>query len=166
MEKTTRLALPLLSPGQSQKELVHNEALLALDTLVAGTVEEGPRTTPPSDPQPGQAYIVAQGASGDWTGLDGKILSFTPAGWRRQDPVEGQCLKVRATGIDAVYRSGAWELGTVRANSVVIGGQQVIGGRLGAVSTPAEGSVVDAEARACIAAILNALISHGLIASA
>ena len=42
METTNRLGLPLLIPGQSQKETVHNEALLALDTLVGALSRSRP----------------------------------------------------------------------------------------------------------------------------
>ena len=50
MSSTTRLHLPFLSAGQAQKEFSHNEALQALDFLVAGAVEEGPRNDPPTAP--------------------------------------------------------------------------------------------------------------------
>ena len=165
MENTARLGLPLLSPGQAQKEVVHNEALLALDAIVAGCVEEEPRVSAPANPEPGQAFIVAQGAAGDWAGLDGKILSFTSAGWRQLDPFEGLSLKVRWTGIDATYRNGEWDLGSVRAERLVVDGEQVVGSRVGAISAPAGGTVVDGEVRACVGAILDALRAHGLIAS-
>ena len=145
--------------------MVHNEALLALDAIVAGCVEEGPRASPPANPEPGQAFIVAQGAAGDWAGLGGKVMSFTSAGWRQLDPVEGLSLKVRSTGVDATYRNGAWELGAVRADRLVVDGEQVVGSRVAAISSPAGGTVVDGEVRACVAAILNALRAHGLIAS-
>lgn len=165
METTTRLRLPLLSAGQSQKEIVHNEALLALDSLVGGSVEDGPRASPPPDPQFGQTFIVAQGAVGEWAGLDGKVLSFGPAGWREREPFEGQSLKVRTTGVEAVYRNGTWEFGIVRASSITVGGQQVVGGRSAAIPLPIGGANIDAEARTCIAALLDALRSHGLIAA-
>jgi Protein of unknown function (DUF2793) len=165
METTNRLGLPLLSPGQSQKEIVHNEALLALDTLVGGLVEEPPRTSPPSNPQPGETYIVADGAVGEWAGLSGKILTFTEAGWRQQNPVEGQSLLIRSTGVRATFLGGAWELGLVRATSVMVGGVQVVGSRSVAIASPVGGTVVDTEARTCMAQMLNALRAHGLIAS-
>ena len=165
METTNRLGLPLLSPGQSQKEIVHNEALLALDTLVGGVVEEPPRTSPPSNPEPGQTYIVADGAVGDWAGLSGKILSFSEAGWRQQNPAEGQSFLVRSTGVRATFHGGVWELGLMRASSVIIDGVQVVGSRGGAIASPIGGTVVDSEARACMAQMLNALRAHGLIAS-
>ena len=144
---------------------MHNEALLALDTLVGGVVEEPPRTSPPSNPEPGQTYIVADGAVGEWAGLSGKILSFSEAGWRQQNPAEGQSFLVRSTGVRATFQGGVWELGLVRATSVMVGGVQVVGSRSSAVVSPAGGTVVDSEARACIAQMLNALRAHGLIAT-
>ena len=35
MPATPRLALPLIAAGQAQKDVTHNEAVLALDRLVA-----------------------------------------------------------------------------------------------------------------------------------
>ena len=75
------------------------------------------------------------------------------------------CLYERASGTWALYRSGAWELGLLRGNSVVLDGQQVVGPRAAAIDSPASGAVVDAEARSTIDAILNTLRQHGLIAS-
>ena len=165
MEITERLGLPLLNPGQSQKEIFHNEALLVLDAVVAGSVEEGPRSAPPSNPQPGQAFIVAQSGTGEWAGKDLQLAIFTTAGWRFQKPAEGQSMYVRSAGVQASYRAGSWELGAVRANSLVIGGEQVVGSRSGTIAEPAGGTTIDAQARASIAAILDALRTHGLIAS-
>lgn len=47
----------------------------------------------------------------------------------------------------------------------MIGGQQVVGARAGAIGSPAGGSTVDAEARGAIGQILSALRTHGLIGS-
>ena len=89
--------------------------------------------------------LVEQAAVGDWAGLDGKVVSFTPAGWRAQTPFEGQSVRVRSTGVGAVYHDGAWEMGVVRASSVTIGGEQVVGSRTGAISSPTGGTIVDVE---------------------
>ena len=103
MESTNRLALPLLSPGQSQKEIVHNEALQRLDTLVNATVEEPPLTEPLASVSQGQSFIVGSG-------------------------------------------------------------MQVVGPRQNAIPNPTGGTAVDSEARLAIAAILDALRAHGLVA--
>src|SRR2546430_1904442 len=49
---------------------------------------------------------------------------------------EGMQFYVRATGTWAVYRAGAWELGTVRGASLVLGGEQVVGSRCAAIASP------------------------------
>jgi hypothetical protein len=70
---------------------------------------------------------------------------------------------VKANGNWATYRMGAWELGTLRGSSVVIGGQQVVGARLTAIASATGGTTVDSQARTAIDQILAALRQHGLI---
>jgi hypothetical protein len=79
--------------------------------------------------------------------------------------VEGITLYERTSGNCATFRNGAWELGTLRGGAVLIGGQQVVGARAAAIDSPSGGSVIDAEGRSAIAAILAALREHGLIAT-
>lgn len=164
MSATYRLALPHILPGQAQKELFHNEALQALDLIVAAAVEEPPRAAPPATPPIGSCYIVAASPSGAWAGHAGCLAGMTAAGWRFVSPIEGFAAFVRSNGLTAVYRADAWETGTVRADRVEIGGQQVVGPRGAAIFAPTAGSVIDTEARTALAAILSALRLHGLIA--
>jgi hypothetical protein len=89
---------------------------------------------------------------------------MTSAGWRHVTPFEGLTAFVRSSGLTATFRTGAWELGTLRANRVEIGGQQVVGSRATAIASPTAGSVIDSEARIAVSAILSALRQHGLIA--
>lgn len=56
-----------------------------------------------------------------------------------------------------------WRIGIVNTGTIRIGGVQVVGERLAAVPAPAGGSVIDAEARAAIDAVLARLQEHGLI---
>ena len=70
---------------------------------------------------------------------------------------------VRSSSTWATYRDGAWELGTIRGASLVIGGQPVVGNRQAAIAGPTGGTIVDVEARAGIGQILTALRQHGLI---
>jgi hypothetical protein len=165
MSGSARLGLPFLAAGQAQKEFFHNEALQTLDLLVAGTVEEAPRSTPPTSPLEGACYLVGASPSGAWAGKSGCIAGFTSGGWRLISPLEGMTVYVKATGVWANYRSGAWELGTVRGASLVLGGVQVVGSRLSAIAGPSGGSNVDTESRATINQILAALRQHGLIES-
>lgn len=133
--------------------------------LVAGAVEEGPRSSPPASPEIGTCFIVGDTASGDWQGREGQLAAYTSGGWRYLEPVEGMTMQVRSSAETASYRQGGWEMGALRGSSLVIGGDQVVGGRAAAIAEPAGGTQVDVEARSAIAAILAALRQHGLIAS-
>lgn len=163
MSSTPRLGLPFLSAGQAQKEIFHNEALQALDVIVAAAVEEPPCVSPPESPVLGACYIVAAAATDEWAGKSQCLAAFTSAGWRFVAPQEGLACYVRSSGSWAVYRAGAWEVGQVRGSSLVLDGQQVVGPRLGAIAGATGGTLVDSEARAAVDRILTAMRQHGLI---
>jgi hypothetical protein len=163
MPSTPRLLLGLLSVGQAQKEFTVNESLQTLDLLVAGAVEEQPRPAPPASPALGACYIVAENATDAWAGKSQCVAGWTSGGWRFVSPVEGMSLFVRPTGTWATFCSGAWEIGLVRGEALVINGEQVVGNRAAAIASPGGGTTVDAEARVAIDAILGALRGHGLI---
>ncbi len=165
MEFTPRLSLPMLVPGQAQKELVHNEALQLLDFIVAGAVREVGREDPPPSAVPGEAYIIGMEPTGDWSQYPEHLAAFGAGGWRYVAPVEGMTIVDRMSGTVAVYGSGGWEKGTVRASRLVIDGQQVVGSQSGAIADPTGGAVADAEARSAITAMLAALRHHGLISA-
>jgi hypothetical protein len=76
MTDTPNLALPYILASQAQKHVTHNEAIRALDCLVQLSVESRVLTSPPASPADGSRYVVAAGASGDWTGQSGKIAAF------------------------------------------------------------------------------------------
>lgn len=163
MDRTDRLSLPLIMPGQAQKELFHNEALLALDTIVAGVVEGPSRNDPPATAIVGQCFIIGGSPSGDWSGFPDHLATFTSAGWRFIAPTIGLTLLDKSTETYATYGSSGWQTGQIRGSSVLIGGNQVVGPRADPIAAPQGGQTVDVEARACTAAILAVLRQHGLI---
>ncbi len=163
MSATPRLAFPFISPGQAQKELYHNEALQLLDVLVAAAVEGLPTAAPPATPAIGLCYIVGGSPSGDWSGRAQQLAAYTSGGWRFIAPRDGMSALVRSSGGTAVYRSGAWEIGTLRGSEVTIDGQQVVGARGAAIAAPTGGGTTDLEARTAVGQILAALREHGLI---
>jgi hypothetical protein len=157
--------LPFLSPGQAQKEFTHNEALQTLDLATACAVQDGPVADPPSSPVAGECYIVGASPTGAWTGRPNAVAGYTSGGWRFIDPPEGMSVYVKASATSATFRQGEWEIGALRAASLIIGGEQVVGGRAAGIAAPAGGATVDGEARAAISSILAALRQHGLIES-
>lgn len=165
MSASARLGLPFLSPGQAQKEFFHNEALQTLDTITAAAVEEEPRNTPPAAPTVGTCYIVGNSPTDEWSGKSACIAGYSSGGVRFIAPLEGMTAYVKSSGTWAIYRAGSWEVGTVRGTSLVLGGVQVVGGRLAAIVAPSGGAIIDAEGRSAIEQILAALRQHGLIES-
>ncbi len=63
-ETSARFALPFILPGQAQKEIFHNEALVLVDAALHACVEGDPADEVPADPDPGQSWIVEPGAAG------------------------------------------------------------------------------------------------------
>jgi hypothetical protein len=161
-ESTPRLALPLLQPGQAQKEMFHNEALARLDLIVQGAIVGAGSDAPPAAPEPGESWIVGGAPSGAWNGHGHEIAGWTSAGWIFVPPREGMRLWLGGGEGWGVFRDGAWRFGELYGK-VFVEGDQVVGPRAAAVPEPAGGMTVDAEARAAIVSMLEALRGHGLI---
>lgn len=162
METTARHGLPLLVPGQAQKEFFHNEALTIADMAMHVCVEEADRPEPPLDPSAGQCWIVGAEPSGDWSGHAAAIAMYTTGGWRFLQPVQGMMAWNMEAGHWLHWNGLAWS-SLFPVAALQIGGVQVVGTRQPAIATPAGGTVVDEEAREAVAAIIAALMSHGMI---
>jgi hypothetical protein len=135
---TPRFGLPLLFAGQAQKETFVNEALALTDALMHCVVE-GQSTSPPTEPADGTVWLVASGASGDWTGHDCEIACRQGGNWLFVTPVAGMRALNRSSG-QSQYFSNSWIAATIPLE-------------------PIGGSTVDVEARAAIAGLVAALRS-------
>lgn len=144
METTANLRLPLLQPGQAQKELFHNESLLILDIVSAAVVEEPPVNEPPATPSTGSCYIVGDQPAGGWAGKADQLAAYTAGGWRYVSPTEGLYVHVRSNGTRARFMNGSWNFAE-------------------SVAEPVGGTQVDLEARAAISEILAVLRGNGLV---
>ncbi|HWJ71221.1 MAG TPA: DUF2793 domain-containing protein [Sphingobium sp.] len=164
MMYTDRLGLPLLAAGQAQKEITHNEALALLDVVAQACVESASLSTPPAMPQAGQCWIVAAGATGAWSGQEGAIACWSASGWLLLAPRPGWRIWVQDRGHGMRFDGMAWLDDAVREDGIYLDGERVIAPRRGAIAAPAGGSTRDEEARTAIAALLDALRGHGLIA--
>ncbi len=164
MTQTARLAAPLIESGQIDKATTHNEALTIFDLGICAAVDGYLAETPPASPAVGDCFVVGASPTGAWAGHGEALAGYTAGGWRFIAPVDGLTALVKASGQFAVY-NGGWELGQIRGAGLSVGGNQVVGARLAAVANAAGGTTVDSEARAAIAAILDRLRQHGLIAS-
>ena len=159
---TPRFALPFIIPGQAQKEMFHNEALLTVDALLHAAVEEPAPASPPTTPAEGQCWIVPQDAGGAWEGHAKSLAAWTAGGWRFVEPTEGMAVWSKGANLPIRYANGIWTAGEILCSRVLVAGEQVIGTRQPAVPSPSGGTIIDAEARAAIGALIETLMSHGL----
>lgn len=164
-ERSARWAFPLLEAGQAQKELFHNEAVATIDLIVQAVVDSVGRDVPPESPEPGACWVVGDSPEGAWSAAAGHLAGWTEGGWRFVKPAEGMTVWATDRAVPARYREGAWVIGAIEGDRLVIGGEQVVGARGVAIAEPAGGSVIDAEARTAIDAILTMARAHGLIES-
>lgn len=164
-EATARHGLPLIQPGQAQKELAHNEALAALDMIVQPAVVAVGVDVPPANPAPGQCWVVGAAPTGDWAGHAHALVCWTDGGWRFAGPVEGMTVWAGGDSGSARWDGTGWNTGVLSGASLRIGGHQVVGARAAAIADPSGGATIDGEARLGVARILSALRAHGLIAS-
>ena len=110
--------MPLLDAAQAQKHVTVNEALVRADILAAGRVESRSLSTPPATPGDGEAYVVGQAATGDWSGSEDSIALFLNGGWDFITPWIGAKLWIHDESVDAIFIGSGWETSAV---SVSIG---------------------------------------------
>jgi Protein of unknown function (DUF2793) len=120
MADSTHLALPYLEAAQAQKHVTHNEALRVLDAVVMLSVLDRDLAAPPVSPADGDRYLVASGATGAWSGLDGKIAARQDGAWRFCAPREGWRLWIADDDILLVFNGASW-IGAATQNAALIG---------------------------------------------
>ncbi len=154
MSNTVRHGLPFLEAGQAQKELTHNEAILAIDRLLHPVVLSRQLSTPPLDADNGLAWIVGPSPSDEWVGSAGKIAIRDGSGWAFISPTFGMIIWISDEGAATVWNDG-WSLGwPVRSLDV---------SAAPSIALPTGGTVVDAELRGRFSDLLNALSGIGLL---
>ncbi|HEV2746532.1 MAG TPA: DUF2793 domain-containing protein [Allosphingosinicella sp.] len=163
MSDTPRFALPFILPGQAQKELFHNEALVRIDAALHAAIEGPLLADPPPTPAPGQCWVVAGAPTGAWSGKAGQLAVWTDGGWRFVAPVPGMLAWDKVGGHWIHFDGTGWSVGELPATALVVGGLQVVGTRQPNVPSPSGGTIIDEEARAAINGVIATLMSHGLI---
>lgn len=137
-----RHSLPLLFSGQAQKEFYVNEAHLRTDMLLHPAIE-GETNDPPASPVNGECWLVGSSPTGTWTGHGGELACMAGGNWFFAVPSDGLGLLDRSTGQLRLFRSG-WTAAS-------------------APTAPAGGATVDAEARAAIVELIDALVDSGIL---
>lgn len=162
MPETPRLGLPLIAAGQSQKDVTHNEAVLALDRLVALSVASRSLVEPPLTPVTGACYIVPAGGTSAWGYPVDYLLQWQGAGWSAEMPRNGQVALVADEAVMLAYRNG-WQANWPVAG-LAIAGRAVLAISPAAIAPPSGGTTIDSQARAALAALILALQQQGIVA--
>lgn len=107
MATTPNTGVTLLEQSQAQKEITINEALMRIDTLLAGGAIDKDLATPPGSPTAGDVYIVAASGTGAWSGKSGKV-AYYDQGWKFIDPKEGMLLWLKDEDQLYYYSGSSW----------------------------------------------------------
>lgn len=140
-----RFALPLLHVGQAQKEEFVNEALSRCDLMLHCAVS-GERTDPPEHPEAGETWLVAQDATGAWTGRGGNLAGFHGGNWLFVEPREGLRIFDLSTRQERLFNI-FWRKAALPVE-------------------PLGGMTVDVQARAAIGELVAVLQALGIVPSA
>lgn len=162
MTETPRHRLPMLSAGQAQKEVTHNEALLHVDRMLHPAVLSRALAEPPTPALAGDTYIVPVGGSGAWMGFEQQLASFDGYGWIFANPVRG-CLAWIVDEAQFSVFDGGWSDGGWPTSGLRILGREVLGAPPASVAAPVGGALIDNEARAAIVALIATLRDQGVV---
>lgn len=140
---TPNIGLPLLIAGQAQKEFFLNQALGILDALHRHAVVAS-QPVPPADPGEGDCFRVTAPAQQAWEGCEDHLAVRIGGGWHFITPRVGMRLFDIAADTTLFFHSG-WQIAAVPTD-------------------PANGTVIDVEARAAVSQLIDALRESGIFA--
>lgn len=164
MTNSPRFGLPFILPGQTQKELFHNEALQKLELIVQPVITALSRNDPPAQPSKGQSFIVGTEPTGAWQTYANHVAGWTEGGWIFVRPFTGLQVMLE-NGETARFEGERWRVGVEHLREVRVNGTKVLGAQCPNIPLPAGGATADVQARAALVAIITALQQHGLIAA-
>lgn len=143
--QTGRHRLPLLAVSQAQKEITHNEALVIIDALLHPVVENVLANAPTvTDADLGKCWLVGPTPAGIWSDRADSLAVYIGGGWRYLPPPDGMRIWNRFSECHVFRIDGQWITGP-------------------SITDPANGSVIDAEARSALVAILQYFRLIGLL---
>lgn len=144
--QSARHKMPFLAISQAQKEVTHNEALVLIDALLHPAVQSQLSAPPTAtDADIGKCWLVGSSPTAEWTGKAGQIACWIGGGWRYLMPVEAMRIRLLDAGVDLVRSNSLWIAPLV-------------------IPDPANGAIIDAEARAAIVTLLSYFRMIGQVA--
>ena len=106
MNTTTNLNLKLLKYNQAQKEILINEAICLLDSLIHRSAI-GFAKDPPVNKNEGEVYIIPSNTTNSWGAKENSIAVYLN-GWRYVEPKDGWIFWVHSQNQHYIYKNGSW----------------------------------------------------------
>lgn len=75
------------------------------------SVRDRDLSAPPANPAAGDSYIVAAPSSGDWAGLEGRVVVWTGSAWASATPRPGWLAYIEDEEKLAVFKPSGWSAG-------------------------------------------------------
>lgn len=163
MNESRNWALPMLAAGQAQKEVTHNEALMAVDRLLHLVVVTRTLSAPPDTAATGDSYIIGDAPTGGWADNAAGLATFDGGGWLVTRPRTGCLAWVADENQFVVFSDAGWSVGGWPAKGLSVDGRTMLAALPVEISAPASGVTVDIECRAALSALLVALVDQGVI---
>lgn len=104
-----------MAASSAAKETYFNDAIRRLEVVGQIRAIDKDLTEPPSGPEDGDIYVVADSATGDWYGYDGQVAYYQSTGWKFFEMSEGMLVWVIDEQILYVYMGSS--LGLVAHSS-------------------------------------------------
>ncbi len=108
MSDTPLFALPLVAAAQAQKHVTVNESFGLIDSLLHPVLVSRSLATPPASPGDGAVYLVAAGASDDWSGHAGNLALEQGGGWLFRPVPDGFVAWIADEYRLALHAGGVW----------------------------------------------------------
>lgn len=140
---TPNFNLPMLIPGQAQKEFFVNQAFALIDSVAKRAIL-GSVPNPPEDPGEGSSYRITAPATGVWEGKEGTIACYIAGAWQFLAPYDGMTVFDQTAGC-MLHFNASWRSANAPA--------------------PASGGThIDQEARQALGQLVSALKAIGIFA--
>jgi hypothetical protein len=107
---TPNLQIPLMASNALQKEVMYNEAVLAIDTVFADVAIDIGTNTPPGSPNDGDVHIIGTAPTGAWAGKQNQI-TFYWNGWNFITPPARMQMYISSASGYYNWNGTAWNAG-------------------------------------------------------
>ena len=107
-DDTPKTGLRGVDAGQSGANVLYNESMNRIDSLVLNIINAR-LDTPPGSPAEGETYVIGTSPTGVWIGHDNEIATYF-SGWLYTTPLEGVTVYNQGTNLLNIFNGSTWDL--------------------------------------------------------